>query len=134
MSFPEFLKGRDAAGVMLTSHQLEVADGNEIRADDSGRPFIAPDVQAAIDWIMPIDASHKATYSGSDIDFVETFRTASQVESNRLAKATLGYTAGDVTSVTTLIYDTDGTTVLKTVTQAITYSSSDYATDTQAVS
>lgn len=72
------------------------------------------------------DDSQKITYLPSgDIDFVEFFSSATQIVANRIAKVTIGYTGFDPTSETWLIYDLDGTTILKTILLTHTYSGSD---------
>lgn len=48
-TFPQFIKGREADGTPLASHQLEVADAVEIRFDNSSNGFAADNAQDAIE-------------------------------------------------------------------------------------
>jgi hypothetical protein len=66
------------------------------------------------------------TYLGNgDVDYVEYFNSATQINANRIAKITIGYTSGDPTSETAIIYDTDGTTTSRTITSTFSYTGSD---------
>src|SRR5574343_26019 len=70
--------------------------------------------------------TQKITYLGNgDVDFVEYFNSATQISANRIAKITIGYTSEDPTSETAEIFDTDGTTVARTITSSFTYTSGD---------
>jgi len=72
-------------------------------------------------YLKSPDQSEKPTYNASnDLDFVEIFRGAVQTTPNRKAKITMGYDASKFPiSETWQIFDTDGSTVLRTV--AYTY-------------
>jgi hypothetical protein len=65
--------------------------------------------------------SQNPTYIGDNISSVEFYNSATQVVGNRIMKSDLTYTSDLVTSEAWSIYDTDGTTVLKTVTLTYTY-------------
>lgn len=80
------------------------------------------------------DDSIKVTYNAAgDVETVETFITSTQITTNRLSKTTVAYDVDlNPTSETLEIYDTDGTTVLRTVT--FTYSITDFDLDTAEMS
>lgn len=79
------------------------------------------------------DGSQKPTYLvNGDVDYIEFFNSSTQITANRIAKVTLGYTTNNVTSETWVFYDTDGTTVLRTITLTHTYSSNDWTNTTEA--
>ena len=66
--------------------------------------------------------SVKPTYLGSgDPDFIEIFSGFTQTTPNRIAKIVLSYSSGLPTSETIFIYDSDGTTILRTITKNYTY-------------
>lgn len=66
--------------------------------------------------------SEKVTYSGYQIISVQFFKTSSQLISGRLAKIDLTYNGlGQVTQELRRYYDSNGTTVLKTVTITIVW-------------
>jgi hypothetical protein len=69
--------------------------------------------------------SYKPTYLGNgSVDYVEVFDGFTQTTGNRVAKATIGYNgSGDPITETVLLYDTNGTTVLRTITNTLTYTS-----------
>jgi hypothetical protein len=65
--------------------------------------------------------SQNPTYTGDNITSVEFYNSATQVVGNRIMKSDLTYTSDLVTIEAWSIYDTDGITVLKTVTLTYTY-------------
>lgn len=70
--------------------------------------------------------TQKITYLvNGDVDYVEYFNSATQINANRIAKITIGYTSDDPTSETALVYDTDGVTTSRTITSTFTYTSGD---------
>ena len=70
--------------------------------------------------------TQKITYlANGDVNFVEYFNSATQINANRIAKITIGYTSEDPTSETALVYDTDGVTTSRTITSTFTYTSGD---------
>lgn len=66
------------------------------------------------------------TYSGSNPSVLEFFNSASFITANRVARYDLTYTSDNLTTESLKIYDTDGSTVLRTYTWTHTYSGSDY--------
>jgi hypothetical protein len=90
------------------------------------------------DWLNRLYGpanSQKVTYlGGGDVDFVEIFNSASQVTANRRAKILLAYSGGKVSTETISLFDTNGTSVLKTVTLTHSYSGDDYQSTTTVVS
>lgn len=72
------------------------------------------------------NASVKPTFlANGDIDFVEYFDGFTQTTPNRIAKTLIGYTGGNPTTETVYIYDSDGTTILRTSINTYTYSGYD---------
>lgn len=61
------------------------------------------------------------TYSGNEVTTVEFFNSATFINANRLARHELSYTSNNLTSEILYIYDTDGTTILRTYTWTHTY-------------
>lgn len=98
----------------------------------SGSPDYLLDKQGRVVIPKIPDGSQKITYSGTDISFVEFFETSSQITANRRAKVTITYTSGNPSSEQWLIYDTDGTTVLRTVTYTYTLTSGDITSMSEA--
>jgi len=81
-----------------------------------GRASTALDLECAVVSIKP-------TYSGSSVIYVEGYSNTNQIVANRLCKDTLVYNDDNkVGSITKETYSPrDGSTVLKTVTQTLTY-------------
>jgi hypothetical protein len=72
------------------------------------------------------DLYHKVTYSAGDVSNIEFFNSASFITANRIARYDLTYTSGNLTSEILSVYDTDGTTVLRTYTWTHAYVSGDF--------
>ena len=85
-------------------------------------------LQDFIDDIASPDVSSKPTYlANGEIDFIEYFKGPTQITSNRRTKVTIAYDANlDPLTETWLLYDTDGTTVLKTVVVTYTFVGTDF--------
>jgi hypothetical protein len=66
------------------------------------------------------------TYLGNgDVDYIEYFNSNTQITANKIYKQEFSYDGDlNLTQVLTKIYDTDGATVLRTITQNLTYTSS----------
>lgn len=69
------------------------------------------------------DSTIAVTYSSGDPSSISFFNSATQIDANRIAKCDLVLSSGDPSTETWLIYDTDGTTVLRTITYTYTVSS-----------
>lgn len=63
------------------------------------------------------------TYSGNNPTVLEFFNSASFITANRVARYDFTYTSNNLTSEVLVIYDTNGTTVLRTYTWTHTYTS-----------
>lgn len=70
------------------------------------------------------DLYQNITYAGSNPTVVEFFNSASFITTNRVARYDLTYTSNKLTGEVLVIYDTNGSTVLRTYTWAHTYSGS----------
>lgn len=68
----------------------------------------------------------QVTYVTNDPTIVEFFNSSSFITANRVARYDLSYTSFNLTSEVLKIYDTDGSTILRTYTWTHTYSSNDY--------
>lgn len=78
------------------------------------------------------DPTHKITYKeNGDVDYVEIFN-GTQITANRIAKYELAYSGFDPSTETLKIYDTDGTTVLRTITRTLSFSGLDLSTVVEA--
>lgn len=64
---------------------------------------------------------------------ITLFRNATQTTPNRYAMVVISYTDGTPTSETTTVYDTDGTTVLKALTNSYTFSGIDLTNISEAI-
>ena len=79
------------------------------------------------------DLYQKVTYSSGDVSVVEFFNNASFVTANRVARYDLTYTSGNLTSEVLRIYDTDGSTILRTYTWTHSYVSGDFDQSTVVI-
>lgn len=77
-------------------------------------------------YLKSPDQSEKPTYNASgDLDYIEIFKSSTQTTGNRRAKITMAYDANKYpTSETWQIFDTNGTSVLRTVTYTYTITAS----------
>jgi hypothetical protein len=92
-------------------------------AFENSDSFLLDKIGRMISGQMP-DTWQQATYlANGDLDYLEFFNSSSFITANRIAKLTLAYTSFNPTSATAVIYDTDGTTVLRTVTDTFTITS-----------
>lgn len=98
--------------------------------------LVGSTVQAILNKYYGPTNSEKATYLGNgEVDFIEFFSTPTQVVANRVAKATFTYDGNlNPTSEAIQLYDTNGTTVLKTLTFTHTFIGGDYDKTTQVTS
>lgn len=82
------------------------------------------------------DWSEKPTYlANGELDYLELFTTSTQITANRLAKIQMTYDGSlNPTTEAWSIYDTDGTTVLRTVTFTHTFTSNDLTNSVVATS
>jgi len=72
------------------------------------------------------DLHQKVTYSSGDVSNIEFFNSASFITANRVARYDFTYTGTNLTSEVLRIYDTDGSTILRTYTWTHAYVSDDY--------
>lgn len=63
------------------------------------------------------------TYSGNDPTVLEFFNSSTFINANRVARYDFTYTSNNLTSEVLVIYDTNGTTILRTYTWTHTYTS-----------
>ena len=83
---------------------------------------------------MP-DTWQRPTYLGNgEVDYIEYFNSSSFVDANRLVKVSLTYDVNlDPATEVWLIYDTDGVTVLRTITYVHTFVTSDLTQSQMAI-
>lgn len=67
----------------------------------------------------------KYTYSGNNLTVIEYFNSATQITANRIKKTDITYSGNNPTQEVTVVYDTDGTTVLRTTTWTFTFTGND---------
>lgn len=98
--------------------------------------LVGSTVQAILDKYYGPTNSEKATYLGNgELDYVEFFKNSTQTTGNRICKATFTYDGNlNPTSEIIQLYDTDGTTILKTLTFTHNFSGTDYTHTTQVTS
>lgn len=77
--------------------------------------------------------SQKIYETSGNITAVEFFTTLSQVTGNRKARVDITYTDGNPTSEVWVYYDSDGTTIKRTITLTHTWSSSSLTKTEEAV-
>lgn len=81
------------------------------------------------------DGSVAVAYTaGGDVSSVEIFNSATQIVANRIARVDLSYSGVDPTSETWVIYDSNGTTVLRTIAISYTYTGVDITSAAQVTS
>lgn len=101
----------------------------------AGQNTVSPligDVQAFIDSVCSPTRSVKPSYlANNEIDYVEFFVAAVQTTINRRARVDVVYTGNNPTSEVWKLYDTDGTTILKTVTLTHTWVANDLTSTTR---
>ena len=69
------------------------------------------------------NSSIKPTFlANGDVDYIEYFDGFTQTTPNRIAKTVVAYSGNNPATETTYIYDTDGTTILRTIARAYTFS------------
>ena len=68
------------------------------------------------------DLYQKNTYSGNNVTNIEFFNSATLINANRVSRYDFTYTSNNLTSEVLVIYDTNGTTILRTYTWTHTYS------------
>ena len=68
----------------------------------------------------------QVTYSSGIPSNIEFFNSSSFITANRIARYNLTYTGDLLTAEVLLVYDSDGTTILKTYTWTHSYSGVDY--------
>jgi hypothetical protein len=78
--------------------------------------------------VLVPDRSSAATYLGNgEVDYIEIFNGATQTTPNRIARVDMTYDGSlNPTAESWKIYDTDGTTILRTVVLNHTFSGADY--------
>lgn len=101
-------------GPFSTSVARSVPYDSAITENDT----IGSSVQDLINVINSPTISQAPTYLGNgEVDYIEFFRTSSQITSNRAYRIDITYDGSlNPTSEVWKLYDTDGTTILKTVT------------------
>lgn len=99
----------------LAAKGLAFEDTDTFLLDKIGRTIVEsfPDLYQSI------------TYSSGIPTAVDFYNSNSFINANRVARIDLTYTGDNLTSEVLRIYDTDGTTVLRTYTWTHTYSGSD---------
>lgn len=113
----------------------QVASEVDLATAITDNAVLGASVQDFINRIYGPTNSEKATYLGNqELDYVEIFNSPSQVTENRRAKIQLAYSSDNVSSEVVSLYDTNGTTVLKTITLTHSYTGTDYNTTTTVIS
>jgi len=122
-----------------TSADVEKVVGPQVAAEvelsSIGNTILGPTIQDWINQLYKSTNSQKVTYLESgEIDYTEIFNSSSQVTENRRAKIQLNYTNDNVTSEVITLYDTNGTSALKTITLTHSYTGDEYNKTTTVVS
>lgn len=100
----------------------------------SANTLVGADLQDILNKLNRPSVSQKPTYLGNgDLDYITFYKNSTQTTENRIAAVLLTYTSGLPTSETWTLYsDTDGTTVLKTITLTNTFTSGDLTNTTMS--
>jgi hypothetical protein len=69
---------------------------------------------------------------GGDLDFLEFFNSPTQITANRIARVDMTYSGGNPATEVWKIYDSDGTTVLRTITLMHTFVTNNWTKTEQA--
>lgn len=69
------------------------------------------------------DSTVAITYTSDQITSASFYNSATQINANRIAKVDITYSSDDPSTEIWLIYDTNGTSVLRTITYTYTVSS-----------
>jgi len=98
---------------------LAFENSNDFRIEKLGRDVTA---------LVP-DRTNKVVYLGNgEVDYIEIFQGATQTEANRILKIQMAYDGNsDPSTETWSYYDTDGTTVLRTVIYTHTFTGGEYS-------
>lgn len=129
----KYLIAEDSSGELgeATEH-LPLAEDMSIAKTTSDNTLIHADMQSVLDNLYMPNLSQKPTFSGIDLTNVEFFEGATQTEPNRRMRVDITYSSNNPTSEVWKLYDTDGTTILKTVTFTNTWSGFDLTSQTMA--
>ena len=73
------------------------------------------------------------TYSSGKVSIVEYYNSATFITANKLARRDLTSTGSNLTTEVLVIYDTDGSTVLRTHTWTYTYTGSNLTSSAQVI-
>jgi hypothetical protein len=65
--------------------------------------------------------TQKYTYSGNNLTVIEQYNSVTQITANRITRTDITYFGNNPTTEVTVVYDTDGTTVLRTTTWTYTF-------------
>lgn len=69
--------------------------------------------------------------ANGEVDYIDYFNSNTQITANRVYKTTMAYDGNlNPTSATTVIYNTNGTTILRTITETYSYSGADISSGT----
>ena len=79
------------------------------------------------------DQTFAIASTGDVVNSVSIYNSATQIDANRVYRVDFSYTGDDITTEAHKIYDTDGTTVLRTITYSYTYSSGEITSGSVAV-
>ncbi len=74
------------------------------------------------------------SYSGGDVSSIDFYNSENFIVANRVARVELTYTFGNISSEVLKIYDTNGSTILRTYTWTHVYSGGDISSSNVAVS
>lgn len=87
--------------------------------------FLIDKIGRAIVELFP-SLYQNTTYTGNNLTSLEFFNSASFITANRVARYDFTYTSNNLTTEVLRIYDTDGTTILRTYTWTHTYSGNNF--------
>lgn len=110
---------------LLSAKGMVLNDNNSFLLEHKGR---------TISFSEPYTTTKVTYLANGEIDVVEYYNSDTQINANRIYKTTITYDGSlNPTTETTLIYDTDGTTTLKTYTLTYSYSGVDLSTGTMNI-
>ena len=104
----------------LKKWEIQDAKYVDLTTSTTTIPSFIGDLQGLLDVVYNSSLSYKLTYSGFNVSDVEIYK-GSQIIQNRVAKISLTYSSFQVTQEQWTLYESDGTTVSKTVTISYTW-------------
>ena len=122
LCFEELADGSQLDYIPTEASPTEDYAAVKVLAFENLDTFLVDKIGRAIVELFP-NLYQEAVYTGDLLTAVNFYNSSSFITANRIARYDLTYTSDNLTSEVLNIYDTNGTTVLRTYTWTHTYSS-----------